>query len=89
MEKEDLMVHTIKNIMVQVSFLNPEELEEKRVQMESDLARYEALGITDGHAYFKKHGTKKALLQRMEALCKLVKVHNETRDKIDLESIKP
>lgn len=39
--------------------------------------------------YIKKHDTRKALLQRMEALCKLVKVYNETRDKIDLESIKP
>lgn len=88
MEEENLILN-IQVIILYADNIDLAFMEEYKKKLDFDLARYEALGIVDGHAYYKKLDTKRALLQRMNAVCNLAKVVQETKDLIDMETIKP
>lgn len=83
------LLPSIQIIMLYAGSFNLEELKKYKEDLQSDLARYEALGIVDGHAYYKKLETKRALLYRMQAVYNLAMVVQETKDLIDMEAIEP
>lgn len=89
MDEENLVLPNIQMMVLYAGTADLSSLKKLKEKLESDLARYEALGIIDGHAYWKKLDTKRALLQRMNAVCNLVKVVQENKDLIDMEAIKP
>lgn len=88
-EEEKLVLPNIQMMVLYAETIDFSSLKKLKDKLDSDLARYEALGIVDGHAYYKKLDTKRALLQRMNAVCNLVKVVQENKDLIDMEAIKP
>lgn len=89
MGEENLIIPDIQMMVLYAGTIDLTALEKLKEKLKADLARYEALGIFDGHAYLKKLDTKRALLQRMNAVCNLAKVVQETKDLIDMEAIKP
>lgn len=89
MDEENLVLPNIQMMVLYAGTTDLSSLKKLKEKLESDLARYEALGIIDGHAYWIKLDTKRALLQRMNAVCNLVKVVQENKDLIDMEAIKP
>lgn len=83
------LIPSIQVIMLYADIFNLEEFKVWREELQADFVRYEALGFTDGHAYYKKLNTKRALLQRMDAVYNLAKVVQDTKDLIDMDTIKP
>lgn len=89
MDEQNLIIPNIQMMMLYAGTIDLNILKDLKEKLQADFARYEALGIVDGHAYYKKVDTKRALLQRMEAVYNLAKVVQETKDLIDMEAIEP
>ena len=68
----------IKNLLMFVGMMDLERLKEFRKEFEGQIGMYEAIGIVDGHDYFKKLRTMKARLKRLDAIINFIEISIDT-----------
>jgi len=65
-----------------ISTLNVDRLKEFKQELENQVSNYEAIGILDGHNYFRKLDDMQARHKRIISLINLIDIFKETQNKI-------
>jgi oligoribonuclease NrnB/cAMP/cGMP phosphodiesterase (DHH superfamily) len=82
-KEEDIKLAEQMNVLFSViKALNHERLKEFEKELKDQLGQYEAIGIIDGHSYFKKVDDMRARHDRVVSLIKLIDTFNNTQSKI-------
>lgn len=82
-KEEDIKLAEQMNVLFSViKALNHERLKEFEKELRDQLGNYEAIGIIDGHNYFKKVDDMRARHDRIISLINLIDTFNNTQNNI-------
>ena len=82
MNNQEIIAYGIQSIIRHAASLPLDDLDFFLKELEEEIKVYEAIGIVDGHNYFRELEDRKARLKRFKALRKFVTVLHETNSKI-------
>jgi protein-tyrosine phosphatase len=83
-DKDTELASNLNSLFEILSILDLERLKTFKLDFENNLSQYEAIGIIDGHDYFKKLGNMKARYERLKAIINLIETFYSTQEDIIL-----
>jgi len=81
-ERVNELAEQMKILFGFLSIIKINSLREYEVILNSQIGNYEAIGILDGHNYFKKVDDMRARYERLKALINLIDTFHNTQSKI-------